>query len=136
MLRVVVLVILVGCSKKASGPSCEQVVEHMLEVTKQQLMGHDGANFTQQKKAMVKQCEDRNMSAEVRTCLLAAQTISDIANCRGGKTDVFEKPRRPRPTSGSAKPAGSSPGIGSGSAASGSAAAPGSDGSAKAGSGR
>jgi hypothetical protein len=127
MLRVVVLVILVGCGKKDSGPPCEQVVDHMLEVTKQQLMGHDGANFTQQKKAMVKQCEDRNMTAEVRTCLLAAQTISDIADCRAGKTDVFEKPRKPRPTSGSAKPAGSAPGLGSAPAGSaGSAAAAGS----------
>jgi len=118
MLRIAVLVILVGCSKKESGPTCEQVVDHMLTVTKTQLMGHEGANFTQQKKAMVAQCEQRNYNAEMRTCLLTTETISDIAKCRGGKTDVFEKPRRPRPGSGSAKslPPSMMPPAGSGSA--------------------
>lgn len=123
MLRgALLVVILVGCGgNKDSGPSCEKVVDHMLEVTKQQLMGHDGANFTQQRKAMVKQCEERKMSAEIRTCLVAAKSISDIAKCRGGKTDLVEKPRRPRPPQGSAAPprtppAGSAAPSGSGSA--------------------
>ncbi|MBA2545142.1 MAG: hypothetical protein H0V17_36200, partial [Deltaproteobacteria bacterium] len=117
MLRAVLLVFLVGCGKKASGPTCEQVVEHMLTVTKTQLMGHEGANFTQQKKAMVAQCEQRNYDAETRTCLLTTQTISDIAKCRGTKSDAFEKQRRPRTGSGSARslPPGSWPPAGSGS---------------------
>ena len=102
MRTVFLLVILVGCGgKKDSGPTCDQVVDHMLEVTKQQMMGHEGANFNSQRKAMVTQCETRNMSTEMRTCLMGTQTISDIAKCRGGKTDVLEKPRRPRPGSGS-----------------------------------
>jgi len=95
--RAVLLVILVGCGKKDSGPSCEQVVDHMLEVTKQQLMGHETVNLSSQRKAMVAQCESRNMTTEMRTCLLGAQTIADIAKCRGGKTDMLERPRRPRP---------------------------------------
>jgi small lipoprotein (TIGR04454 family) len=116
--RAVLLAILVGCGgKKDSGPSCEKVVDHMLEVTKQQLMGHDGANFSQQKKGMIKQCEDRNYSGEIRTCLVAAQTISDIAKCRGGKTDVFEKPRRPRPPQPGSATGSAAPSSGSGSAA-------------------
>ena len=97
------LVILVGCGgKKDSGPSCDQVVDHMLEVTKQQLMGHETANLKSQRKAMVSQCENRNMSGEMRTCLVGAQTITEIARCRGGKTDVLEKQRKPRVGSGSA----------------------------------
>ncbi len=102
MHRAFLLVILVGCGgKKDPGPPCEKVVEHMLEVTKQQLMGHETANFNSQRKAMVAQCEQRNMSHEMRTCLIATQTIADIAKCRGGKTDVLERPRKPRAGSGS-----------------------------------
>lgn len=102
MHRAFLLVILVGCGgKKDPGPPCDKVVDHMLEVTKQQMMGHENANFGSQRKAMVAQCEQRNMSVEMRTCLLATQTIADIAKCRGGKTDVLERPRKPRAGSGS-----------------------------------
>src|SRR5512140_3969532 len=113
MRSLVLLLLLSGCSKKDSGPTCEQVVDHMLEVTKQQLMGHEEANLVSQKTAMVAQCEKRNMATEVRTCLMGAQTISDIAKCRGGKTDVLERVRRPRFGSGSA---GSASGSGSATA--------------------
>jgi|GEM_PF-3191423 len=127
MRAAVLVVILVACGgSKDTGPPCDKVVDHMLEVTKTQLMGHDGANLSSQRKAMVAQCESRNMSNEMRTCLLAAVTISEIAKCRGGKTDVLERPRKPRAGSGSARaPAqhphgsntpGSATGSGSGSA--------------------
>lgn len=103
MHRAFLLVILVGCGgKKDPGPPCDKVVDHMLEVTKQQMMGHENANFGSQRKAMVAQCEQRNMSLEMRTCLLGTQTIADIAKCRGGKTDVLERPRKPRAGGGSA----------------------------------
>jgi len=82
-------------SKSDPGPSCEAVVDHMLDITKQQLVGHDNVVFASQKKAMVAQCKTRNMPAETRKCLIGAETISDIAKCRGGKTDVIERPRRP-----------------------------------------
>ncbi len=126
MRSLLMVAILVGCGgKKDPGPPCEKVVDHMLEITKQQLMGHEGANFNSQRKAMVTQCENRNMSTEMRTCLIGAQTISDIAKCRGGKTDVLEKPRKPRAGSGS----------GSGSAVKPNPAHTGSAGSGTAGSG-
>jgi small lipoprotein (TIGR04454 family) len=121
MRTVLFLVILVGCGgKKETGPTCDQVVDHMLEVTKQQLMGHESVNLGSQRKAMVAQCEQRNMSIEMRTCLVGTQTISDIAKCRGGKTDVLEKPRRPKPGTapGSAAPT-TAPGSAAGSAGSG-----------------
>lgn len=95
----------------------------MLEVTKQQLMGHEGANFNSQRKAMVSQCENRNMSSEMRTCLVGTKTIADIAKCRGGKTDVLEKPRKPRAGSAGSAGSGSAPAAqaGSGTAGGGSA---------------
>lgn len=124
MHRAFLLVILVGCGgKNDPGPPCDKVVEHMLEVTKQQLTGHETANFSQQRKAMIAQCEQRNMSLEMRTCLLGTQTIADIAKCRGGKTDVLERPRKPRAGSGGAvgtpgpppvHPGSATPGSGSG----------------------
>ena len=128
MHRAFLLVILVGCGgKKDPGPPCDKVVDHMLEVTKQQMMGHENANFGSQRKAMVAQCEQRNMSVEMRTCLLATQTIADIAKCRGGKTDVLERPRKPRAGSGSATlptaPPPSPHGSGSAAAAPGSGSA-------------
>lgn len=107
MRRIVVMIALAGCGKKDAGPSCEQVVDHMLEVTKTQLMGHENTNLVSQKKAMVTQCEQREMSTDVRTCLMGAQTITEIAKCRGGKTDVMERQRRPRVLPGSASGAGS-----------------------------
>jgi hypothetical protein len=119
MHRAFLLVILVGCGGKTDpGPPCDKVVDHMLEVTKQQMMGHENANFGSQRKAMVAQCEQRNMSVEMRTCLLATQTIAEIAKCRGGKTDVLERPRKPRAGSGSAAGRPTPPPMhGSGSAA-------------------
>jgi len=100
----------IGCGSKKQadeGPSCDQVAEHMLEITQQQLMGHEGVSFKSQKKAMVAQCEQRKMGPTTRKCLLEAQTIHDIAKCRGGKTDVLERPRRKiRPL----RPPGANPG--------------------------
>ena len=119
---IVVMIALAGCGKKDPGPSCDQVVDHMLEVTKTQLMGHENTNLMSQKKAMVAQCEQRDMSRDVRTCLMGAQTITEIAKCRGSKTDINERPRRPRPPGGSGSgsavqvvPTGSGSGSGSGS---------------------
>src|SRR4051794_25041218 len=100
---------LVACSKKDPGPTCDQVVDHMLDVTKQRLPGHDDTSFGSQKKAMVTSCESRNWTADVRTCLVAAQSISDIAKCRGGRTDILERPRRPRVGSGSGSGSAAAP---------------------------
>ncbi len=104
---IVVMIALAGCGKKDPGPSCDQVVDHMLEVTKAQLMGHENTNMMSQKKAMVAQCEQRDMSSDVRTCLMAAQTITEIAKCRGSKTDINERQRRPRPPVGTGSGSGS-----------------------------
>jgi hypothetical protein len=122
------LLIACGGKKDADGPTCEQVTDHILEVSKQQMMGHEGINVGGgQRKAMIEQCEKRVMTLEVRTCLMGAKTIAEIATCRGrGKSNVLERPRRPRPGSDSAGSAGSAVTPGSGNAGSGSGTAPGS----------
>lgn len=104
----VALLALAACGKKAEdpGPPCDQVVDHMLEVTKQQMVGH-GAELKTQKAAMVRQCEERKMPAATRRCLVAAKTLPEIAECRAGKkpegAPVPERP--PAGSAGSAAPA-------------------------------
>lgn len=93
--------LIVGCGGKVDeGPTCTQVTDHMLDVTKQQLVGHGDMELGQ-RGAMIAQCEQRKMSGEQRRCLMAAKDIPGIAACRAGKTDVLEKPRKPRPPAGS-----------------------------------
>jgi hypothetical protein len=113
-LSIMMCLVLAACGgKKDEGPSCEQVTNHILEVTKQNLPGHENTNIANQKKAMVDQCEKKQMPSEVRTCIMGAKTISEIAKCRGrGGTNVMERPRRPR---GSGAGSGQ---VGSGSAGS------------------
>jgi hypothetical protein len=103
--RVIVCVsCLVGCGSKAAedpGPSCAQVMDHILEVTKQQLVGHGDMQLGQ-RDAMIKQCEERKMPVKTRTCLLAAKTLADIAECRAGKPSGGPPQRKPEtPRSGS-----------------------------------
>lgn len=100
-----------ACGKKAEdpGPTCDQVVDHMLEVTKQQMVGH-GAELKTQKAAMVKQCEDRKMPAATRRCLVAAKSLPEIAECRAGKKpEGAAGPGPARPPAGSAGSAAPAP---------------------------
>jgi hypothetical protein len=123
MIRLVLLAaLLVACSKKKAedaAPSCDQVVDHMLEVTKQMLPGH-GDQPMGDRKAMIAQCEQRNMPAAQRRCLVAAKSFDDLAKCRGNETPPAQRPVpvAPPPTPspptpapagepGSAEPAGS-----------------------------
>jgi hypothetical protein len=82
MTRLVLLAaLLIGCGKKDSGPACEQVVDHMLELTKQMMPGHDPETLGN-KKAMVDDCNKRKMPAATRRCLLDAKSFNDLAACR------------------------------------------------------
>jgi hypothetical protein len=118
---IVISLALCACGgKKDEGPSCEAVTDHILAVTKQNLPGHENTNLGNQRKAMIDQCEKKQMPSEVRTCILGAKTISEIAKCRGrGGSNVLERPRRPRGSAGgSAEPArAGSAGSGAGSSA-------------------
>jgi hypothetical protein len=75
------LAALAAC-KDDPGPSCAQVTDHMLEVTKQMLAGHDGMGQLGDRKAMIAQCEQRNLTKQVRQCLMTAKDLDGFAACR------------------------------------------------------
>jgi hypothetical protein len=68
----VALLILVAC-QGAPEPTCTQVADHMLAITK----GGDRA-------AAISGCEDRRLSKQARLCLLAAKSVADLADCQRG----------------------------------------------------
>ena len=89
LLAVTVLVSsLTACSTSKSkpdpGPTCAQVVDNMLVVTRQQLTGHGDMELGN-RKAMIAQCEQRALSADQRRCLVAAKSLDAIATCTPGK---------------------------------------------------
>ncbi|HEU0034489.1 MAG TPA: hypothetical protein VFQ53_27890 [Kofleriaceae bacterium] len=99
---VVAVALASACSKSEDpGPPCAQVVDHMLEVTQQTIVGHGDMGANGQRGAMLAQCEQRKMPAATRRCLVAAKTLDQIASCRAGKTD--NPPTAPT-TAGSAAP--------------------------------
>ena len=121
MLRLVlVAALLVACSKKKedAGPTCDQVADNLIAVTKQMLPGH-GDQAMGDRKAMVAQCEQRKMPAAQRKCLVAAKTFDELAKCRGNEPVPAQRPApvtpaappsappAPPPSPGSAAPAGS-----------------------------
>ncbi len=104
MVMVATAATVVGCGSKSDpGPTCAQITDHMLEVTKQELVGH-GDELLGQRKTMIEQCEGRKLTADQRRCLVAAKDMAGFAACRAGKDPApgpDEKPRRPRPPVGS-----------------------------------
>jgi small lipoprotein (TIGR04454 family) len=96
---VVLAALAAGCSKRAdSGPPCDKVVDHLLEVTKQSLVGHE-AMAADLKKQMVQQCVDRNYSQQTRECLMAAKDTAALTICNR------ERMGSAAPQAGSAIPA-------------------------------
>jgi hypothetical protein len=81
-LLALVFVIACGGKSEPEAPSCAKVMDHILEITKNQLVGH-GDEVKSQRDAMIKQCEERNMAPAMRTCLVEAKTLDDIAKCQG-----------------------------------------------------
>ena len=83
----IVALALVACGKKSddddTAPTCAQVVDHMLVVTKQEMIaGHDGMG-TKVKTQMVAQCESgpSAMSAELRHCIINAKDVNALGEC-------------------------------------------------------
>jgi hypothetical protein len=116
MRRLILLAaLLVGC-KEDKGPPCDKVVDHMLEVTKQALPGHDTETLGD-RKAMIDQCDKRNMPRELRKCLMSATSLAGFADCQS-RSKPAPAPTRPLPsTAGSSSapsPTGSAPTAGSG----------------------
>jgi hypothetical protein len=73
-----VALVVAACHKAEPGPPCEQVVDHLLDVTRAQ----QDLKQLSQRKTMVEHCE-RKLTADERTCLLAAKDSGAIAACQG-----------------------------------------------------
>ena len=107
-LLLVVLLLVAACKSDQAAPSCEKVVDHMLEVTKQQMPAHGGMGDLGDRKAMIEQCNKRNLTAAQRKCLMASKNLTEIANCgpagnpppRPPKTDAIPVPAPSVPTEG------------------------------------
>ena len=78
------LLAVTACKKANDGPACPAVVDHMLEVMKAGLTGHDSLALGNRDQ-MIQQCEQRKMSATERRCLANAKTLGDLASCRPNK---------------------------------------------------
>ena len=83
-MRILALVVIAACGKsEPPAPSCTQVTDHILEVSKQQIVGHGDMQLGQ-RDAMIAQCEARKLPADKRNCLVAAKTLAEIASCKAG----------------------------------------------------
>ncbi|NVB76913.1 MAG: hypothetical protein HOV81_00830 [Kofleriaceae bacterium] len=100
MRRFILLAALLVACKEDKGPSCAVVVDHMLDVTKQAMPGHDPGALGD-RKAMIAQCEKRNMPAKMRKCLMAATSLAGFGECQ---EKAKPAPTRPLP---STEPTGS-----------------------------
>jgi hypothetical protein len=89
--------LLAACKKEPPPPTCDQISDHMLDVTKQALPGHD-PSYLGDRKAMVAQCEKRNPSREVRNCLMKATTLPALGECQANGKKPEPQPTRPLPT--------------------------------------
>lgn len=119
------LVSVVACGKRDSGPPCDQVVDHMMDLMKQMMPGHD-QDALGSRTQMIEECKSRKMSAATRRCLLDAKTFNDLATCRARdqKTSTPTPPAPKQPAPAPAPPptgsAASEPAQPAGSAAPGS----------------
>ncbi len=108
MRTLLLALLLVACKKDDPGPPCDKVVDHMLEVTKQVLSGHEGMMGLGDRKAMVQQCTQRNYTKQERQCLMQAKDLDGFADCRKTKVpaQLHPPPAPPAPP----PPAGSGSG--------------------------
>lgn len=116
MTRLVLLAaLLFACSKKKEnpGPPCDQVVDKMLLLTQQMIPGHAPGSLGDRDQ-MIEQCKQRNMSAKVRSCIVAAQNLDDLSKCHDRKRPATDKPAG-APTPAPPAPAGPPPTGSSGS---------------------
>jgi hypothetical protein len=91
MSRAVLLAVLLVACKEDKGPPCPQIVDHMLEITKQQMPGHDPDSLGD-KRSMIAECEKRKMAPSMRKCLMAAKTLAALSECRSKAKPVPTAP--------------------------------------------
>jgi hypothetical protein len=80
MRRFLVGILFAACKKDDPGPPCAQVVDHILDVSKQGLTGH-GTLELGNRKLMIEHCETRKLSADARRCIVAAKDLAGLAEC-------------------------------------------------------
>jgi hypothetical protein len=77
---VVSMVVAGACKNKDDGPSCAQVVDHMLDVLKQGLTGH-GTIEVSDRQQRIQYCEQHQLSVDARRCLFAAKDLATFGDC-------------------------------------------------------
>jgi hypothetical protein len=77
-----------SCHKQDPGPTCDQIVDNLLKVTKQVMAGHPGMAGGD-RGALLAHCAKRQLAPEVRQCLATAPSLDAIAAC----TPDSPKPR-------------------------------------------
>ncbi len=83
MKRFVVVLLLTACNKQAEKlPSCAEVTDHLLEVTRIAYPGHGDMGARGNRQAEIDACESRHLTAKERHCILAAKTTEAIELCR------------------------------------------------------
>ena len=92
-----IVLVVAGCKKEPPPPSCDQITDHMLEVTKQALPGHDPSELGD-RKAMIAQCEKRNLTREQRNCLMKAATLPALGDCTPKNAVPTKTPANPAPS--------------------------------------
>jgi hypothetical protein len=107
-MRYLLLAALLVACKEDPGPSCEKISDHMLEVTKQAMPGHD-PSYLGDRKAMIAQCEKRNLTREVRNCLMKATTLPELGACQTKDKKPEPEPTRPLPTTAPEAPGPAQP---------------------------
>ncbi|MDB4958821.1 MAG: hypothetical protein JWO36_6390 [Myxococcales bacterium] len=100
-MRLILAALLAGATAcKSPAPPCSQIVDHILEITKQQLTGH-GSLELGNRKLMIDQCEQRAYPRQVKACLVAARNLADLAACQKPEPAPPRAPDEPVPGSGS-----------------------------------
>lgn len=75
----------------------------MLDITKQSMPGHD-PTLLGDRKGMIETCHKRNLSHEVRNCLMAAKSLADLGACQAGSKPPTPAAPAPSPTAPAPSP--------------------------------
>jgi hypothetical protein len=81
MSRLLAVALLVASCKDDPGPACDKVVDHMAEVTKSMMTGHDQVQI-KTRALDIQFCEHKQFSKAARECLVGAKDVAGIAACQ------------------------------------------------------
>lgn len=89
--------------KDDPGPSCEQLTDHLLSIMTGTVPGHAGMAMAP-RQLMIQRCDEKHYAPQVRTCMMAATTMTAAGACSGEKPIAPPHPIQQRVE---LKPAGS-----------------------------